>query len=445
MSGLTTFLMKEVELPLIRVVADMEDHGYPIDAEFFKDLAARLEPEKVRLARSIRKTAGKNFNPDSKPQLRKLLFKKLGLKVNRRTKTGLASTDESALKRLAPKHPVIGEILRWRTLSKVITTYCTIPETVGTDGRLHVEFNQLAARTGRFSSSSVIQTLPKNDEFNLRRGFRASEGHLLVGADFDQQELRVLAQCSGDKKMRAAIAAGVDLHGLAAVKVFKLNCAPNEVKMKFKAERDRVKAIQFGLVYGKSPYSLSQTLNISIKEAKELVNQYFRQFPKVKRFIDGVHKHLLRDHYIDDIFGRRRYFPDAALQLPRRKSWQNMNEAARNATSKIAEAKRQAQNFAIQGPSATITKLAMINCHRHITAEHSEIKMLLTLHDELHFEVPHHLVDHFAKELPDLMCSLGLERFGFKVPMKVEIKFGPSWGELKTWEGIHDGRNGATA
>jgi DNA polymerase-1 len=437
-SGLNKFLMHEVEMPLIPVVADMEDAGYQIDRAHFDDLRVRLEPEIAQVLKRIRRRAGKDFNPASKDQLCELLYEKLKVKVTKRTPTGAPSTDDTILKRAAGKHDVARDIIRYRVLAKILGTYATIPEQAGEDGRLHVSFNQLAAKTGRFSSASIIQTLPKSDEFRIRKGFIAEAGHLIVGADFDQQELRVLAHCSGDKAMKAAIKAGVDLHGLAAVKVFKLECQPNDVKEKYKHERDRIKAIQFGLIYGRSAFSLAEELGIAKDEAEQLVVDYFQQFPSVKRFIDGVHKRLLRDGHVDDLFGRRRHFPVVRVKPPR-KDWRYMSDEDRSLVRKISAAKREAQNFVIQGASATITKLAMIRCHRHIAAEHTGIKMLLTLHDELQFEVPLGFVDHFARELPGLMCDLGLERFGFDVPMKVEVKVGSSWGELKKWEGVPNG------
>jgi DNA polymerase-1 len=431
--------MNEVELPLIRVVADLEDNGYRINCTFFDQLRKRLEVKTKESLRRIRRKTNPRFNPRSAEQLRELLYKKLKIKVTTTTKGGEPSTENAVLARAAKKHPVVRDIQRYRALNKLLTTYAKIPETVDDDHRLRVTYNQLAAETGRFSSSSIIQTMPKNDEFEIRKGFAASKGCVIVGADFDQQELRVLAQCSGDKRMKQAIARGVDLHGLAAVRVFDLKCAPNEVKEKFKRERDRVKAIQFGLVYGRSPRSLAIELGIPVEEAEQLVEEYFKQFPAVKAFIASVHKKLLRDGYVDDIFGRRRYFPDVNRRPPRTKQWRFMSDTERDLARKIAAAKRQAQNFVIQGASATITKLAMIRCHQHITAEHPDIKMILTLHDELHFEVPKDLVSHLAGELPHLMCDLDLDRFGFTVPMQVEVKVGPSWGSLQRWEETPDG------
>jgi DNA polymerase-1 len=430
MSGLNRFLTQEVEFPLIPVVAAIEDAGYRIDKQFFAGVARRVEAEHADVEGPIRVIAGADFNPNSPKQVAKLLFEKLKLPVGKRTATDQPATDEATLKALSGRHEVVPLLLRWRALDKVLTTYCTIPDSAGEDGRLHVEFKQLGAETGRLTSSSVIQTLPKDDEFGLRKGFVAADGFTIAAADFNQQELRVLAAVSGDKNLKEAIAAGLDLHGVAAVKVFGLDCTANEVKSRHKDARDRVKAIQFGIIYGKSALSLAGDLGISREEADALLADYFREFPAVKGFIDDAHNRLCADGFIDDLFGRRRYLPDARLPRPRKK-WERMSDAEKAVVGKINAAKRAAQNFVIQGASATITKLAMIRCHRHIQAEHPRIQMILTLHDELQFEVPEPNVEHFRGELPELMCELGLDRFGFDVPMAVETKAGPTWGDLK--------------
>ena len=446
MSGLMKFLMHEVELPLIEIVADMEDAGYPVDVHFFQDLRKRLEPDLAKLLKKIRKTAGHEFNPKSPPQLSRLLYKKLKLKVTKTTKTGAPSTDSATLKRLAAKHKVIPTIIRFREIDKIITTYCAVHKQVGSDGRLRVEFNQLAAETGRFSSSSIIQTVPKkNDAYGIRKGFRASKGCIIVSADFRQQELNVLAQVSQDKNLLAAIKTGLDLHGLAAVKVFGLDCEPNEVETKYPKKRDQIKAIQFGLIYGKTPYSLAMDLNISKEDAEKLVADYFKQFPAVKRFIAKVHRELMRRGYVDDVFGRRRHFPIVKRKVPR-KRYHYMTTAEKELLRTINAAKRAAQNFVIQGASATITKLAMIRCYRCILEKYgNNVKMILTLHDELQFEVSKKVVGKFAAELPGLMCNLGLERFGFKLPLAVEVKTGPSWGEMTKWDGNEGTKDGRTS
>jgi len=339
---------------------------------------------------------------------------------------------------LKTKHPVVNHLLRYRGLTKIVSTYCvSIPEHVDGDGRFRATFNQLDAQTGRFASPSVIQTLPKDDEFGIRNGFRASPGHKLVGSDFKQQELAILAQLSGDKNMITAIEGGTDLHGLAAVKVFKLDCGPNDVERLHPVKRGEIKAIQFGLIYGSTAHGLALKIGCKKEQAEQLIADYFRQFPAVQQLIKKVHADVVRDGYVDDVFGRRRYLQAATRTVPR-KRWQQMTHQEKRVLRAAEGAKRQAQNFVIQGAAATVTKLAMIRCHQHIAAEHPSIKMILTLHDELHFEVPDDLVNAFASELPRLMCDLGLERFGFKVPFKVDVKVGEAWGSMTKWKGCHD-------
>lgn len=442
MPELSRYILQDVEMPLIEVVADMEDAGYPVDVDFFRALRERLEPDRAEILARLRAIAGPDFNPASPQQVGALLYDRLGLPKVRRTPKGQLATDKVALEQM--DHEAARLLLRYRALAKVIDTYCQIPESVDRDGRLHVEFNQLGAETGRFTSASVIQTLPKHDEYGIRNGFRAQPGTRIVAADFDQQELRILAAVSRDTKLLEAVRANVDLHGLAAVKVFNLDCEANEVARSFPAERDRVKAIQFGLIYGRSPTSLASSLKIPLDEAKELQASYFAQFPAVRAFIEAVHEQVVRCGYITDVFGRRRQLPDARLNRPR-KHYNQMTRSEKSVVQKINGAKRQAQNFVIQGAAATITKLAMLRCHQHLKAEHPAIKMIVQVHDELHFEVPDDQVEHFVGELPELMCDVGLERFEFDVPMSVKVKVGPSWGELRAREDDYVTSTNATA
>lgn len=437
-SGLSEFLLHKVEMPLVGIVAEMEDTGYLVDVKFFGELRQELEPGSEKKLDRIRELAGDfEFNPNSPKQVQTLIFDRLGEKPSKFTKAGQPSTDTSVLKRLADKHEVVALILEYRKLEKLLGTYCEIPNQVSDDQRLRVEFNQLAAETGRFASKSIIQTLPKNDEHGIRNGFVAPSGCKIVKSDFVQQELCVLAQVSGDKNMQQAVIEGTDLHGLAAVKVFQLGCRPNDVKTEHKARREEIKAIQFGLIYGKTSYSLAKDLNISREEAEKLIEDYFAQFPAVRRFVERVRKQVTADGYIDDMFGRRRYLPDAQLTVPRKRGDQR-----RAILSRVNRAKRAAQNFVIQGASATITKLAMVRCNNRIQEKYRDsVKMILTLHDELQFEVRDEVVADYAGELSSLMCQLGLERFGFTVPLSVEIKVGPNWGQTEQWEGGQDGES----
>jgi DNA polymerase-1 len=428
MPELSRFIMQEVELPLIEVVADMEDAGYQVDCRLFDELRGRLEPERAKIVAQLRCVAGSEFNPNSAPQVAELLYNTLKIPVTQRTDKGHPATSEAVLERI--DHPFAKLILQYRSLSKIIDTYCSIPQSVDGDGRLHVTFKQLGAETGRFTSGSVIQTLPKADEYNIRKGFTAAPGKLIVAADFDQQELRVLAAVSGDENMLQAVAEGVDLHGLAAIKVFGLDCQANEVKVQYAAERKRIKAIQFGLIYGRSAGSLARELEISQKEATKLQEDYFHQFPGVKAFVEKAHEEVTSHGCVTDVFGRCRHLPNARLTRPR-KSYASMTKAELERVHKINAAKRAAQNFLIQGAAATITKLAMLRCHQHLKAEHPDIKMIVQVHDELHFDVPQREVEHFTTELPDLMCNLELKRCDFHVCLAVNLAVGPSWGELQ--------------
>jgi DNA polymerase-1 len=434
MSGLNNFLMYEVELPLIPVVAAMENNGYPVDTQFFIQLRERLAPLLEQEKSAIASHAWNGFNANSHPQLSKLLFDELGLPITKRTDHGNPSTDNQALEPLRTRHEVVPHIIRFRELQKIVSTYCSVAEKADEHGRLRVEFNQCDAATGRFTSSSIIQTIPNNEEFAIRNGFRASPGHKIVAADFDQQEIRILAQESGDQRLRDAFANGLDVHGFAAVMLYGLSCQPNEVGQLFPQERRNVKALHFGIIYGKQPFSMGRELGISEADARKLFDDYFGTFPSVKSFIDSVHRRLMRHGFVDDLFGRRRHFPQVRRRLPR-KPYNQMNQEEQALYRQIAAAKREAQNFVIQGAAATITKLAMIQCHRRMEEQYPDVRMILTLHDELQFEVPDFQVNAFATELPDLMCNLGLEdRFRFTVPMTVKVKVGPSMGELTAFQ-----------
>ena len=411
------FLMEKVEMTLVPVVAELEANGYLIDCDHFTGLKARLEPEKALILADIQAIAGWMINPASPKQLSKLLYTDLGLQVSSTTEKGDPSSDKKGLDSLRDAHPVVGKILEHKKIDKIISTYCSFPDEVDDDSRLRPEYKQMGAITGRFTATKKIHTLPKKDNYGIRNGFIAPTGFKIVGADFDQQELFVLASVSGDKAMLEAIDSGVDLHGLVAKKVFALDCEPNEVKDLHNKKRDQVKAIQFGIIYGRSAQSLAQELSLTLEEAESLVKAYFKSFPKVKSYIQTSHGFSIKNGYILDVFGRRRFLPDA-------------QRTKKSEFGLLGAALREAQNFPIQGAAATITKLAMIQCHKHIREAHPRIKMILSLHDELQFEVPDDEVEHFASELPALMTDLGVESFGFKTPFKVSVKSGQSWGTM---------------
>lgn len=411
------FLMEKVELPLIPVFAELEANGYLIDCGYFTDLKPRLEPEKALILADIRKIAGAKFNPNSYSQRVKLLYKKLGLSVFNKSESGSPSTDKESLESLRGAHPVVGEILKLKEIAKTLNTYCNFPKKVCKDSRLRSEYTQISYVNWRFSSTDSIQTIPKKDGYGIRKGFVAPPRFKIVAANFDQQELFVLASVSGDKAMLEAIKNGIDLHGLAAKKVFKLDCEPNEVKLSHNNKREQVKTIEFGIIYGRNAQSLAQELSLTLEESEGLVKAYFKSFPKVKSYIKKIHDFSKKKGYILDVFGRRRLLSGA-------------QGTKKSDFDLLGTALLDAHKFPIQGAAATITKLAMIQCYNHIRESHPRIKMILSLHDEIHFEVPDDEVEHFAAELPALMTDLGVESFGFKIPFKVSVKSGQSWGTM---------------
>lgn len=429
-------LMRDVEIPLAPTVTQMEDAGYQVDVESLQRNQQTIELELQELKRQIADLSGdEEFNPNSSKQLQNLLFVQLGLESKEVTSTGQKSVGDSVLSRFVDEHGVVEPIRKYRKLSKLRSTFQAVSNGVDPDGRLRVRFDQLAAETGRIASKSLIQTLPKAGPFNIRNCFKAASDCLIVKADFAQQELCVLAFIAGEKNMLDALAKGTDLHGLAAVMVFNLDCEANDVKRHYPEQRDKIKAIQFGLIYGQSAFTLASDLGISRQDAEELVEEYFSQFPAVKAFIQEVHGKVVGDGYIDDMFLRRRYLPDAKLAVPRRQSVER-NEIF----GQVKKAKRAAQNFVVQGPAATITKLAMIRCDQRIQDSYGEAaRLILTLHDELQFEVHENVADKFAGELPQLMCELEWAGEKLPIPLAVEVEVGPSWGETSPWTG---GQNG---
>lgn len=413
------FLLNSVEIPLVPVVVELEDNGYQVDCDYMKELRERCETEKAKLHIQINTKAKKDINPDCF-NATNFIYDKLDIPLHERTFDGLPPIGAASLQPIVKKHPVVFDMFEYERLSRVQTDIASILADVDKDDRYRVTYNQLGTKSGRFTSKSRMQNLPKDDRFGLRRGFTTKPGCKLVAADFVCQELRVLATLSGDANLQAAFQGGVDVHGWVAKVLFNLPCDPGEVKEQYPAERQKAKAFQYALINGATAYRIAQILDIEEDRVASLMANYLHEFPGVKTFIDDAHGRLLKDGYLDDIFGRRRWFPDVLTTSDHRS---------------LESAKRSGQNHLVQAASATITKLAMIRCFNHITKEHPEIKMVLTLHDELHFEVPDALVDHFAQELPELMCNLGLEKFGFQVPMKVEVKVGPNWADLKPYAG----------
>ncbi len=404
-------LFRDVEMPLIAVLADMETAGIGIDTDFFRQLSKRLETELETIKQEIFKEAETEFNISSTPQLREVLFDRLELPVLKRTKTG-ASTDASVLEELAAEgHRLPGLILEYRQLEKLRNTYVdALPQMVSRrTGRLHTSFNQAVAATGRLSSSDPnLQNIPIRTEVGaeLRKGFVSGKGSLFVSADYSQIELRVLAHLSGDPTFIEAFRSGADIHRQTAALVFEVPVEQVTPRM-----RDAAKTINFATIYGIGPFALSKQLGTSVQEAKTFIDNYFGRLPDVRRYLDRQIEQAYEHGYVETLIGRRRYIPEVKSR--------NYN------IRQFGE--RAAANAPVQGSAAAIIKIAMIDIDRALRERGRGSRMLLQVHDELLFEAPHDL----ATEVRDLVTDRMRKAFELDVPLDVESGIGATWYECK--------------
>lgn len=404
-------LFDEIEIPLIPVLAEMEWAGIRIDTDFFAALAERLERELALIREDIYKEAGGEFNISSTPQLREVLFEKLGLPVIKRTKTG-PSTDASVLEELASQgHRLPVLLLEYRQLDKLKGTYVdALPALVNPEtGRIHTSFNQTVAATGRLSSSDPnLQNIPVRTELGaeIRKGFIPSDGMVFLAADYSQIELRVLAHLSGDPAFVEAFRQGADIHRQTAAIVFDL--PPDEVSPQM---REAAKTINFATIYGVGPFALAQRLDTSVAEARQFIDSYFERLPRVREYLDAQIERARSVGYVETLSGRRRYIPEIKSD--------NFN------VRQFGE--RAATNAPVQGTAADIIKIAMIEIHRALAERGAGAKMLLQVHDELVFEVP----EAELEETRALVVEVMEGAFELDVPLVVETGVGKSWYECR--------------
>ena len=404
-----TDLFREMELPLINVLRDMEYHGVKLDRKKLAEGEKRLKERIDSLQEEINELADEELNPNSPKQVREVLFEKLDLPVIEKTKTG-PSTNARVLEELSDKHPLPEKIIEFRELSKLLNTYVeTLPDTVNSrTGRIHTSFNQTATATGRLSSSDPnLQNIPKGSQLGseLRKAFVAPEGKKLIGADYSQVELRILAHLSEDEELLNTFRRGEDLHAKTAAEIFDVDRNQVDGKM-----RDRAKRVNFGIVYGITEYGLSRDLGISRDEAEKYIDRFFNLYPRTKEFMDHLVRMAEKKHYASTIFNRRRYLPNINSN-----NWQRRNYDRRNAI-----------NTPIQGSAADLMKVAMLDVNEAIKEDELEGKMLLQIHDELILEVPWFVVEDVKSKLRSIMeDSLQL-----KIPLKVDVAAGDNWGEL---------------
>jgi DNA polymerase-1 len=406
----TQKLFDDIEIPLLRVLAAMELEGINLDKAFLNNLAEDLNNDIATLEASIYKEAGEEFNIGSPKQLGEILFDKLKLvEKPKKTRTGQYSTAEDVLSYLAADHTIVQNVLDYRGLAKLKSTYVdALPEQVEEDGRVHTDYMQTVAATGRLSSNNPnLQNIPIRTERGrqVRKAFvPKNEDYVLLAADYSQIELRIIAALSEEDTMIEAFKNGEDIHASTAAKVF--NVPINEVT---REQRSNAKTVNFGIIYGVSAFGLSNQTDLTRSESKDLIDTYYKTYPKLRNYMSNLVDDAREDGYVSTVLGRRRYLKDI----------NSSNGVVRGA------AERNAVNAPIQGSAADIIKVAMINIHKKLAEGNFKTKMLLQVHDELVFDVP-------KNELEDIKALVKTEMenaYTLNVPLDVEVGVGNDWLE----------------
>lgn len=406
-------IFRDIELPLLRVLADMEERGIKIDTGFLAKLSGEVKKAISLITKEIYKLAGEEFNINSPRQLSVILFEKLGIKtagLRKTAKGGVISTRESELDKLRSTHPVVGKILEYRELAKLLGTYIdALPKLVDRQARLHTTFNQTGTVTGRLSSSDPnLQNIPIMSDMGreIRKAFVAERGYLLASFDYSQIELRVAAHMADDQKMTEAFKKGLDIHRMTAAEIYNI-----PLEQVTPVERRAAKTLNFGVLYGMGPQSFAEATGFSKTDARNFIEEYFRDFSGIAGYISRT-KHLAEEQgYVETILGRRRYIPEILSG-----NWQLKREA-----------ERMAVNAPIQGSAADLVKAAMIEVANWIKKEKLEdsIKMLLQVHDELLFEIKENQMKKVIPQIKKIMENIAK----LSVPLVVDVKAGKSWGE----------------
>lgn len=404
-------LYYELELPLSKVLADMEKQGIAVNVDDLRGLGQEFEGLLEKLVKEIYELAGTEFNINSPKQLGEILFDKLGLPVIKKTKTGY-STDAEVLEKLEPYHDIVKNILHYRQIAKLQSTYVEglLKEVRSETGKVHTYYRQTIAATGRLSSQFPnLQNIPIRLEEGrkIRKVFVPSEeGWSILAADYSQIELRVLAHISQDEKLIEAFVHNMDIHTKTAMDVFGVPESAVDANM-----RRQAKAVNFGIVYGISDYGLSQNLNITRKDAAKFIEQYFAVFQGVRKYMDDIVKEARKDGYVKTLLERRRYLPEITASNFNLRSF----------------AERTAMNTPIQGTAADIIKLAMVHMADRLRADGLRSRMLLQVHDELVFEVPADEIETMKKLVPEVMAKA----LDLAVPLQADVSYGANWYEAK--------------
>ncbi|MGE0267670.1 MAG: DNA polymerase I [Candidatus Omnitrophota bacterium] len=403
-------LYERIERPLAYVLYKMESCGVKLDESHLKKLSQTCQSKMDELTKKLYELAGEEFNINSPKQLGVILFEKLSLPSIKRTKTG-HSTDEEVLTKLSGLHEFPSMILEFRQLAKLKSTYIdAFPKLINPQtGRIHAEFNQIGAETGRLSSRHPnLQNIPIRTELGkqVRKAIIPSDGKLMLSADYSQIELRILAHLSADASLLEAFNRDQDIHNYTASLIFDIDQSKVDYAM-----RDTAKRVNFGIVYGMSGFGLSKDLGISQKEAQDFIDRYFRRYPQVKVFMDQQIEHCKKNGYVLTLLNRRRYIPDI--------------NSKNNSVRQFAE--RQAINTPVQGSAADLMKLAMINVYNEMVKEKLKSQMLITVHDELVFD----LLPDERETMLSLVKNIMESTIELSVPVKVDLKIGKNWMEME--------------
>jgi DNA polymerase-1 len=402
-------LHDDIEVPLVRVLARMEEIGIGVDPAVLKRIRDELTEETETLREAVIEDAGHDFNVNSTKQLREVLFEELGLAPQKRTKTGF-STDAQSLEKLKGEHPIIGHLLEYRELEKLRSTYGEgLLAEVGPGDRIRATFNQTVARTGRLSSDAPnLHNIPVRSERGrvFRTAFVAGEGKKFLVADYDQIELRCIAHLAQDPGLIGAFEAGDDIHTATASRIFDMD--PAEVGVE---QRSKAKMVSYGLAYGMEAYGLAQRLNIEVSEAAEILDAYFAAFPAVRDYMDRTVAEARERGYTETLFGRRRQIPELS---------------SRNRQVRLA-GERQAMNAGIQGLAADIFKVALVRLDAALEDNGLESRIVLQVHDEIILESP----ESETEVASDLTVAIMRDAFELRVPLEVDLQVGDTWADAK--------------
>jgi DNA polymerase-1 len=404
-------LFADIEMPLALVLSRMELEGVGLDLPRLRELSGECDRKIKVILRDIYRLAGREFNVNSSKQLSDVLFQKLQLSVIKKTKTGF-STNEEVLRRLAMGHPLPAMILEYRQLAKLKSTYIdALPRLIDSKtGRIHTSFNQVGTETGRLSSNNPnLQNIPIRTELGreIRKCFIAAGPEMiLIAADYSQIELRILAHLSEDPSLVAAFQNGEDIHNATAARIYDIEEAEVTREMRYSAKR-----VNFGIIYGMSAFGLAKDLEIPQPQAQEFIDRYFMRYPRVKAFMDQAVKECEEKGYVATLLNRRRYIPEI----------RNDNPAIRQF------AQRQAINTPVQGSAADLMKLAMIRIQKSLDDSKLAARMIITVHDELVFEV----VEAQGERLAALIRENMEQALSLRVPIKVTVKKGRNWIDME--------------